>query len=110
LGYLLIFLLVAGIGWIAFADRYRYNFLKKTGIKVSGVIIANKEHQSMDNDSYRLGGNINSPTVKFRTQNGSEIIGSPVIGFVTQYEVIPPLKCIVFYDQRDPDKFCVDFE
>jgi hypothetical protein len=94
---------------LASADRLKYNRLKKSGLKVPGVIIANREKRSANNDMYRLGGNINYPTVKFVTQDGQEISGAPVLGFVTQYEVIPPLSVTVFYDPIQPNSFCIDF-
>ncbi len=42
------------------------------------------------------------------TQDGQEIIGYPVLGFVTQHEVVPPLRVTVFYDFKQPEKFCID--
>jgi hypothetical protein len=93
---------------VGLRDRIKYNQLKRRGIKVSGTVIANSD-KSPSREVYRLGGNINQPTVKFVTQGGHEIIGSPVLGFVTQHEVITPLRVTVFYDAKKPKRFCIDF-
>ena len=102
--------MIVGAFWLGMADKLKYNRLKKSGIKVPGTIIANKEKRSVDNDMYRMGGNINNPTVRFSTPAGTEVIGTPVIGFVTQNEVHPPINVMVYYDANRPETFCIDFD
>jgi hypothetical protein len=105
LGYILIFAILLGV-WVGFKDRIKYNLLKRRGVKVAGIIISNSDGGG--SERFRLGGNINHPTVKFVTKEGQAIIGSPVLGFITQYEVITPLRVIVFYDVKQPGRFCIE--
>ncbi len=93
----------------ALVEKSEISRFKKRGIKVCGVIIENKELAGGQNDGNRLGGNINTPTVLFHTLEGLKIIGEPVEGFVTQHEVVPPVKVHVIYDKDDPRRFCIDF-
>lgn len=81
--------------------------IKKKWDKAVGIIASN--HEGSSNSRYRLGGNINTPVLKFITKDGREIFGSPVIGFITQYEIIPLVSVNVFYDPRQPEIFCIDF-
>lgn len=41
---------------------------------------------------------------------GREITGKPVLGFVTLYEIKPPVPVIVAYDPKKPERFTIDFE
>ena len=107
LEYLVIFFVIAGCFYLGWTDRSKHNRLKKYGTKVYGTIISNREHGDSSLDFYHLGGNINIPTVKFLTKDGIEIKGSPVLGFITQHEVKPPIQVIVFYNPKKPDKFCI---
>jgi hypothetical protein len=107
LEYLLIFFVIVGCLYLGWTDKRKHIRLKRNGTKVYGTIISNREFVSGKVDFYRLGGNINTPTVKFMTQDGREIIGTPVLGFITQHEVIPPIQVIVFYNPKQPDEFCI---
>lgn len=105
--YLLIFFVIAGFFYLGWTDKRKHNRLKKNGTKVYGTIISNLEYNDGGLNFYQLGGNINTPIVKFLTQDGKEITGSPVLGFITQHEVTPPIQVIVFYDTKQPEKFCI---
>jgi hypothetical protein len=109
LEYIIIFLVIVLGTWLGLRDRLKYNQLKRRGIKVAGTIIANGD-KGPSREVYRLGGNVNQPTVRFLTQEGQEIIGYPVLGFVIQHQVITPLRVTVFYDAKQPNKFCIDFD
>jgi hypothetical protein len=102
-----VLLFIAGLLYMSLKERAKDMLLKKKGARVSGIIIENKEE--MANSNWRLGGNINQPTVKFITRDGREIIGTPIRGFVTQHEVVLPIWVTVFYDPKDPQKFTIDF-
>ena len=80
------------------------NSIKRNGIKVKGIIVENSEKQG---SMFQLGGNINAPTVKFITNDGQEIIGKPVMGFVSQTEILVPSYINVVYHSRNPRKFLV---
>jgi hypothetical protein len=80
--------------------------IKRNGVSVVGTIIHNKE--SGAKSMYRLGGNINDPTIKFFTEDGEEIIGNPIVGFISQQEVAVPSNVNVIYDRKDPKRFCID--
>jgi hypothetical protein len=105
--YLLVLVFIAWLLWLSLKERSKDIWLKKNGVRVSGIIIENKEE--MAESYWRLGGNINQPTVKFITRDGREIIGTPILGFITQHEVAPPIWVTVFYDPNHPEKFTVDF-
>lgn len=106
MGYLIILVIVVFL-LTGLSGRLKYIRLKRNGIKTVGIIVSN--HEGSSNSKYRLGGNINTPVVKFITKDGREIFGSPVIGFITQYEIIPLVSVNVFYDPRQPEIFCIDF-
>ena len=110
--YLVVLIVIAGIVWFALDEKFRANQIKRNGIKVRGIIVANKEFTGAykDDDPFQLGGLINEPTVKFITKEGKVIIGSPEIGFVSQHKIVPPVKVIVIYDPKQPEKFCIDFD
>lgn len=80
--------------------------LKQHGIRTTGIIIYNKE--SASKSMYRLGGNINHPTIKFITETGEEVVGQPISGFISQYEVLVPSQVKIIYDKRVPKRFCID--
>ena len=80
--------------------------VKRNGVRVLGTIIHNTE--SGAKSFYRLGGNINTPTIKFVTERGQEIIGEPIAGFISQHEVIVPSTIYIIYDSRNPERFCID--
>lgn len=79
--------------------------LKHHGIKTIGTIVQNKEMAAKS--MYRLGGNINMPTIQFKTTEGKEIIGQPIIGFVTQHEVVVPSSIRIIYDKKKPNRFMI---
>jgi len=91
---------------IGLPQRLRYNSLKKRGKKVKGVMIANRE-KSGANGEYQLGGNFNRPTVRFLTEEGLVVTGTPVMDIVTQHELVPPVMVTVYYDARRPSTFCI---
>lgn len=79
---------------------------KENGIRSTGTIIDNGE--SGAESDYRLGGNINNPTIKFVTESGEEIIGKPVTGFISQHEIIVPSSIDIIYDAPNPQRFSID--
>jgi hypothetical protein len=83
------------------------NGLKKNGTKVVGTVLRSNDGPS--NRRERLGGNINRPIVQFITSEGQEIIGRPVMGFVTQFDLAVPCEVYVIYDPGKPKRFCVVF-
>lgn len=102
--YLLIFLSIAIIVYYC-NDYIKRLDLKRNGIKTIGAIIYNKEISPRS--MYRLGGNINSPTIRFITINGEEIIGQPILGFVSQHEVMVPSQVFIIYDRKEPGRFMI---
>jgi hypothetical protein len=74
-------------------------------VKTEGTIIENKEQQRWRD---QLGGNINSPTIKFYTLDGQEIIGEPVTSFVSQFEVEVPSSINIIYNSKNPHQFYID--
>lgn len=104
---LLCLLLIAtiAVGIYYYWEYRKQANLRKHGIKVAGTIIRNKE--SSPNSKYRLGGNINYPTIKFVAVDGVEVIGKPIIGFTSQHEVVVPSQVFVVYEKSDPRKVCV---
>jgi hypothetical protein len=96
---------IALIGVNFFLEKRRKERFGKTGIKVTGTIVHNKE--SFGNDKFRLGGNINNPTITFVTIEGEEITGEPVTGFISQHEVVVPSQVNVIYNKFNPRKFYV---
>ena len=111
MGYIILF--VAIVGLITYLDqRRRSNSIKRNGIKTTGIIIQNSESGETDNrsDMYRLGGNINEPTIQFTTLDGQVIIGKPIIGFITQYELAVPKEVNIVYNSKNPQEFYIDLE
>jgi hypothetical protein len=108
--FLVVFSLIGILVGLALLKRYRVDLLKRKGISVSGTIVANNVSKSAGNDRYRMNGNLNEPTVTFLTIDGREITGKPILGFVTLYEINPPVPVIVVYDPRNPERFTIDFE
>ena len=104
--YIFVFFSIALGLWLALKDRFKYNRLKKTGTRVMGTIITNSE--SFANSMDRLGGNINQPAVRFTTLDGQEITGFPVMGIITQFEIKPLMRVNVYYDPKQPTRFCID--
>ncbi|RYY88353.1 MAG: hypothetical protein EOO15_09270 [Chitinophagaceae bacterium] len=96
--FIVIFSLIGLLIGLALFERSKVSRLKRKGISVAGTIVANDVRKSAGNDRYRMGGNLNEPTVTFSTVDGREITGKPVLGFVTQYEMHPPIPVIVAYD------------
>lgn len=102
--YILIFLiLVLLVYWSN--NYFKRADLRRNGIRTVGTIIHNEE--SFQTSKYRLGGNINNPTIKFITTDGKEIIGKPIIGFVSQHEVVVPSQVSIIYDVKKPYKFMI---
>jgi hypothetical protein len=83
--------------------------IKQYGIKARGVIIENNEdsggNETLDGP---LGGNINEPVIRFTIEDGSEIVGRPVTGFISQHEVLVPSYINIIYDPKEPAKFIID--
>lgn len=102
--FLLMLGILIGIYW--WWENRKQRDLKKHGIRVLGTIVENRE--SSPNSKYRLGGNINNPTIKFLTESGEEIIGRPITGFISQKEVSVPSNVYIFYDRRNPNKFYLE--
>lgn len=100
--YAVIILLIA---YFLLSQKTTINSIKRNGIKTVGTIIENSEKQG---SSYQLGGNINNPTVRFITNEGKEIIGNPVVGFISQKEVVVPSTINIVYDSKNPNKFYLD--
>ena len=101
------FLVILIIGVCIFLYRKNQTeLLRKYGIRTKGIIIFNEE----DNESsfFKLGGNFNKPTIQFFTKEGKEIIGTPLIGFTSQKEIVTQTEVLIIYDQENPEKFCID--
>ena len=49
--------------------------IKQNGVRVTGTTIENYQGRIRRMD--QLGGNVNRPTVRFFTENGEEVSGSP---------------------------------
>jgi len=99
----LIAVIIFGIYY--YIDKNKELTIKRSGIKVPGVIIDIKG--SSGYYFSRLGGNINTPIIRFFTENGEEVVGKPIIGFISQREFQVPTHVIVIYDRKDPNKFCI---
>ena len=104
---LYIFILVSLIPVIFYVikEKGKIRKVKKNGVRTTGVIVCNEETNS--NSSYRLGGNINNPIIKFVTEDGFEVTGKPIIGFVSQHEVSVADKIVIVYDRKNPKNFFV---
>jgi hypothetical protein len=100
------FIVVILIAVCYYWEKNKQLDLKRHGVRVPGLIIGNSESNA--NSDYRLGGNINNPMVKFVTETGYEITGEPIIGFISGTEVIVPSPVYVFYDKKNPKRFCLD--
>lgn len=105
--YIFIALIVVVAIYFVLYQRLRIKRIKRNGIRVVGTIIQNMEPQG---SRFQLGGNINSPTVSYFTTEGQEIIGRPVVGFVTQHEVVVPSQVHIIYNSKNPEQFYLDFE
>ncbi len=103
--YIIIITLIAALGYYFFQRNQTQN-LKENGIKVTGTIVHNG--QSGSGSNFRLGGNINNPTIQFVTKDGQEILGKPIVGFISQHEVIVPSNIDIIYDPKNPKRFCID--
>jgi hypothetical protein len=57
----------------------------------------------------RLGGNISTPTIQYFTVEGQEMIGQPVVGFISQQEIVVGNSIDIIYETDDPKRFTVDF-
>ncbi|GAB4093019.1 DUF3592 domain-containing protein [Flaviaesturariibacter terrae] len=108
--FIVVFSIIGVLIGFALLERSKAGRLKRTGVPVPGTIVANDVRKSAGNDRYRMGGNLNEPTVTFLTIDGREITGKPVVGFVTQYRLNPPIPVIVVYDRANPQRFTIDFE
>ena len=80
--------------------------IKRNGVRTRGVIIANREKQNPRSDN-QLGGNINTPTIRFTTLDGEEITGVPVVGFTSQHEVRVPSSIDIVYHAKNPKQFYI---
>ena len=60
------------------------------------------------NRRFQLGSNINNPTIKFTTSEGREIVGDPIVGFISQFEVVVPSQINIIYNSKNPKQFCLD--
>jgi hypothetical protein len=86
-------------------EKGKVRKIKRNGVRTLGVIVFSEESNS--NSMFRLGGNINNPVIKFITEDGREIIGKPISGFISQHEVFVMDKITIIYDRKNPNKFCV---
>ncbi|GAA4319236.1 DUF3592 domain-containing protein [Flaviaesturariibacter amylovorans] len=108
--FIVIFSLIGVLIGYALFERSKPDRLKRRGVSVPGTIVANYVSTSAGNDRYRMAGNLNEPTVTFITNDGREITGKPIVGFVTLYKLSPPVPVIVVYDPKNPNRFTIDFE
>ena len=106
MGYLLL-LFVAFVAIYLLTDKKtEIRSIRIEGIRVEGTIIEN--HDGPGNAPFRLGGNLNGPTIQFFTLDGHEVIGQPLIGFISQDEVAVPSSVYIIYSRKNPEKFCID--
>lgn len=80
--------------------------IKKTGIRVKGIMVEVTEKPALAKD--KLAGRIYLPTVSFFTTKGEAIVGTPVLGFKSFEKVIVPRNVNVIYDPKKPAKFCIE--
>ena len=106
LPYLLFVPLLIYLIYYSFLEQTQTKEIKRNGIRTVGTIILNRE--SGAKSFYRLGGNINHPTIKFITAEGKEVIGEPIAAFISQHEVVVPSTIYIIYDLRNPERFCID--
>jgi len=102
-----IIIIVFGL-YFYFSRKSQTEALKRDGIETKGIIIRNNENGGRE--YYRLGGNFNTPTIQFVTNEGKEIIGEPLVGFTTQYEIVIPSEIDIIYDPQNPENFCVNLD
>lgn len=102
--YVIIITFIAALGYYFFQRDQTQN-LKENGVKVTGKIVHNGQDGA--NSNFRLGGNINNPTIQFITNEGQEILGKPIVGFISQHEVIVPSYIDLVYDPKKPKRFCI---
>ncbi|MBK6828953.1 MAG: hypothetical protein IPG86_19805 [Chitinophagaceae bacterium] len=82
--------------------------IKKTGIRVRGIMVEVVEKPALAKD--KLAGRIYLPTISFFTTEGQAIVGTPVLGFKSFNEVVVPRNVNVIYDPKKPSMFCVEIE
>jgi hypothetical protein len=97
--------LVIYLVYYSFIEQSEIRKVKRNGISANGIIIENRESRSKS--IYRLGGNINYPTIKFLTVDGKEIIGEPIAGFISQQQVVVQSNIHLMYDLDNPERFCI---
>jgi hypothetical protein len=102
--YAVILLILALVIYFVLESAER-DSLKQYGITVVGIIIENEERGA--DSMYRLGGNVNYPTIQFKTVEGKKVIGQPMLGFTSQHEVVVPSYISIIYDPESPYKFMV---
>ncbi len=102
--YAVILLILALVIYLVLESTER-DSLKQYGITVVGTIIENRERGP--DSMYRLGGNVNYPTIQFTTAEGKEIIGQPMLGFISQHEIVVPSYISIIYDPESPHRFMV---
>ncbi|RYY41689.1 MAG: hypothetical protein EOO08_00750 [Chitinophagaceae bacterium] len=108
--FVIIFSLIGALVGLALWERSKAGRLKRKGVSVAGTIVANNVRSSAGNNQYRMDGHLNEPIITFTTTGGMEITGKPIVGFVSQHELIPPIAVIVAYDPANPKRFTIDFE
>jgi hypothetical protein len=96
-------------GYLLFNERLQIQAIKRNGVKTVGTIIDNGGSNG-NSSFYRLGGNVNSPTIQFTTQDGKQVTGKPAIGFVSQFEIPVPSEINIIYSSKNPELFCVDID
>jgi hypothetical protein len=104
LEYVFIIVLVATLAYSCYGYFERME-LKHNGVKVVGTIVHNTD--GSPNNMYRLGGNINNPTIRFITAEGKVITGKPILGFISQHEVVVPSEILIIYDRKKPSRFMI---
>ena len=101
--YWIVLLLLSVITALLLANKFKAKKLRRRGIKVPGIIIEN-----FDTHGGGFTDIINDPVVCFTTLDGKDIVGRPVLGFVTRDEVNLPTNVSVIYDPKNPQSFCLD--
>jgi hypothetical protein len=101
--YWIVAIVLIAITALLFANKFKAYRLKRKGLRVPGIIIENYDTYEGDNM-----GIINDPVVRFTTLDGKDIVGRPLLGFVTRNELTLPSNIFVIYDPKDPKSFCLD--
>ena len=107
MGWILLIAVIFLIIYSSWKGKSEIDSIKRNGIRADGTIIENKEMRGNSVRLRTLGGNINSPVIQFRTEDGQEIIGESVNGLVTQYEVAVPGTVGIIYNPKDPKIFYI---